>query len=199
MGVVGGSNSVQIASLQGLVSSRQPHSSKILAIQQGQPRGVNPVGNPLQTSTGFNWESISRNVCKVLTKCWGRKVHLVASSHFFRSAPLIFQCLVFLFQIYITACNHLFHSNETFPINLTLSNYRKPGLFWTERGYFGRSCFSMARAVFSWISIQKKSREKLAGKFGLAVVNLDCFYVILTSKWLNPGWCIPAWCTPVGS
>ncbi len=27
--------------------------------------------------------------------------------------------------------------------------YRKPGLFWTERGYFGRSCFSMARAVLN--------------------------------------------------
>ena len=27
--------------------------------------------------------------------------------------------------------------------------YRKPCLFWTERGYFGCSCFSMARAVLN--------------------------------------------------
>ncbi len=25
--------------------------------------------------------------------------------------------------------------------------YRKPGLFWTRRGYFGRSCFSMTGAI----------------------------------------------------
>ncbi len=46
------------------------HSSKILTIQQGQPRGVSSIGNPRQASTGFNSESlISYKVCKGLTKC----------------------------------------------------------------------------------------------------------------------------------
>ena len=35
------------------------HSSKILTIQQGLPRGVNSVGNPWGSLTGFNSGSVA--------------------------------------------------------------------------------------------------------------------------------------------
>ncbi len=38
------------------------HSSKILTIQQGQPRGVSSGGNPRQASTGFNSGSLMAGI-----------------------------------------------------------------------------------------------------------------------------------------
>ncbi len=38
------------------------HSSKILTIQQGQPRGVSSVGNPRQASIGFNSGSLMAEI-----------------------------------------------------------------------------------------------------------------------------------------
>ncbi len=53
------------------------HSSKILTIQQGLPRGVSSVGNPRRPLTGFHsgrvaaahLHDIYREVCNGLTKC----------------------------------------------------------------------------------------------------------------------------------
>ena len=92
-----------------LIRRESVHSSKILTIQQGQPRGVSSIGNPRQASTGFNSGSLMAEIstefypgrlsmayliyqpsifhkgCRGLTKCWGSMFHLVVLSEFCKS------------------------------------------------------------------------------------------------------------------
>ncbi len=93
-------------------------------------------------------------------------------------------------QIYITTCNPLFHSNETFLINLALSNHM--AISWTLKSTTA-TCFTMGN---NWGSLpcdapllpflMNINSEKMAGKIGGKVwVNCtESSLIYYVSLWL---------------